>query len=126
MRSVVGDSTTPGSPAVRPSDARTDVGWATACDLGSLSRCRSAAVPADNPIVTSTKNPIVQRFRADAAGDAPDLMLAEGARLGDSSMRLAGVPVRLIRRPLEPRAARREALLAMPMDRNDPGPIAAN
>jgi len=83
-------------------------------------------VPADNPIVTSTKNPIVQRFRADAAGDAPDLMLAEGARLGDSSMRLAGVPVRLIRRPLEPRAARREALLAMPMDRNDPGPIAAN
>ncbi len=38
-------------------------------------------MPADRAIVTSTKNPIVQRFRAAAAGDAPDVMLAEGVRL---------------------------------------------
>jgi len=38
-------------------------------------------VPADRAIVTSTKNPIVQPFRAAAAGDAPDVMLAEGVRL---------------------------------------------
>jgi len=38
-------------------------------------------VTADRAIVTSTKNPIVQRFRAAAAGDAPDVMAAEGVRL---------------------------------------------
>lgn len=36
---------------------------------------------ADPPFVTSTRNPLVQRFRAAAAGDLPEAMMAEGVRL---------------------------------------------
>jgi TrmH family RNA methyltransferase len=47
---------------------------------------------ADRVFVSSTKNPIVQRFRAAAAGDVADAMVAEGVRLVGEAV-AAGVRV---------------------------------
>ncbi|MGE3175351.1 MAG: TrmH family RNA methyltransferase [Planctomycetota bacterium] len=48
----------------------------------------------DRPTITSTRNPLVQRCRAAAAGDDPAVLLAEGVRLVQEGLD-AGAPARL-------------------------------
>lgn len=47
---------------------------------------------AERPFVTSTKNPLVQRFRAAAAGEIDGVMVAEGVRLVGEAL-AAGLPI---------------------------------